>query len=104
MLPGRTDRILRDLWIGRQDRQPVRDCLADQHAVEGILMRCGQPGNLQSGGFVERQLKEVVNLAVFRNVLERRLGKDEIPEPLLHGNLPSRDRAQVDLVFGRDDQ
>ena len=35
-LPERVDWILRDQFIGREDRQAVDDGLADQHAVERV--------------------------------------------------------------------
>ncbi len=59
-LPQHCHGILRNLGIGREQRESFDDCLTHQHAVEWILVQIGQPPNRKAGVFTEGKGRDFV--------------------------------------------
>ncbi len=66
-LPDRTDRVLRDERIGRQEDMFMLDGLADQHAVERVLMERRQLIQIQRSALFKGQGSDAVTLALRRD-------------------------------------
>ena len=62
-LPDRARRIVGDVFVGRDDGEPVNDRLADEHSVERVLVHVGQTRAVKRGGFIQEQRFDAVRLS-----------------------------------------
>ena len=67
------DGVLPEERIGRGECQAVCPCLTDQHPVEGIAMKRGQPAQLSNGSFIQSQWRDEMFFALLRDEVRGRL-------------------------------
>ena len=78
----------------------LHNCLAHDHPVKRISMKKRKPCQIQSRLFIQWKGIDVVLLSLYWDKFCRRLGKRQLAERILNGDLPSRNRTQIDLIVG----
>lgn len=97
-LPDGPNRVLSDHLIGCQQNKAMDERLADQHAVEGVLVQIRQFGKLVCRFFLQGQRRNTMPGAHRRNKSIGRFGKPQPPEGVLDDYFPDRNAAQINAV------
>lgn len=81
-------------------RQPMLQCLADQHAVKGIPMQVRQAGEARNTRLVEGQGVDAMSTPLLGQIELGRRRQRQLAQPMLDLNLPDRHWAQKHGVSG----
>src|SRR5439155_5374410 len=92
-LPNDASGILRDEWIGGEQRHTMHDGLADEQPVEWIAVKGREARGLQHRFLVDRQALDTVMFAHRWDESLGRLRERQPAERVFGGNFPSRSRA-----------
>ena len=97
-LPDGPNRVLPDHLIGCQQNKAMDESLADQHAVEGVLVQIRQFGKLACSFFFQGQGRNTMTGTHRRNKPFGRFGKRQPSEGVLDNHFPDRNAAQINGV------
>jgi len=97
-LPDGPNRVLPDHLIGCQQNKAMDESLADQHAVEGVLVQIRQFGKLVCRFFLQVQGRNTVTGKHSWNKPIGRFGKRQPSEGVLDDHFPDRNAAQINGV------
>jgi hypothetical protein len=98
-LPHRSNRILINQVIGSQYYKLVHNSLTNQHPVKGIFVENRKPAQMQSGFFVKWKRINAMLLSLCRDKSHGRFRKRQLTPRVFDGDLPRRDRAQVNVIL-----
>ena len=89
---------MRNLKVGRHDREAVSDGLRDEHSIKRIAVQQGQPRDDERGVFVERQCLDAAEATLGGNQPFGRFRQRQLSGFVFRRDLPYRHRAQKHLV------
>ena len=93
-----TDPVPVEYFVHRDNHQIVRNRLSDQHSIEGIAVRTGEPSGAFGMPDGNRQLFETLTGDAACDVAGNRPAARQLAQPALGGNLPSRSRTYQDVI------
>ena len=97
-LPESVNPVLVEASFVRYENEVVRQCLGDEHAVEGVSVGTGQSSSTDSVCHGYRQFRETLVCDGSGNVGGDQFAARQFAEPMLGGDLPRRRCADLFLI------
>ena len=99
-LPESANTVVVEASFVRYENEVVRQCLGDEHAVEGVSVGTGQSSSTDSVCHGYWQFRETLVSDSSGNVGSDQLAARQFAEPVLGGDFPSRCCADSFLIQG----